>query len=339
MHKAAGFLYGLDLHHLDHLAPLCSLLSIPLIFTNEIAFAVAKEFYPKLKIELYSAVTFSESILLNYDVLFTCLPKELIDPLFFFDEHKLHKKLLSIWLPHGNSDKDNLSALKNEKIILTYGKQMLDTLARNNVLSKLFQYIVLGNFRAHFFETETPFYETLLRKKLSFPNQNKTLLYAPTWNSSNCEEDLPRLLQALPSSYNLFVKLHPNTLTKNFHLPLRIKYEDAPNIKFVDEIPTIFPLLTKTDLLITDLSSIAYDFLHFDRPLFFLTKTKAPIHHTGYLSSIDTLFHDIERPDIFDDARKELNTYAFSQHVNFKSLPDIIATTYETYFDNELHFL
>ena len=31
----AGLIYGPDLHHLDHLAPICSLMNIPLIVTEK----------------------------------------------------------------------------------------------------------------------------------------------------------------------------------------------------------------------------------------------------------------------------------------------------------------
>ena len=335
MRKCAGFLYGLDLHHLDHLAPFCSLLSIPLICTHETPFSMAKKFYPNLAVELHPE---TDVIVEKYDVLFTCLPKELIDPVFFFDEHKLRKKLLSIWLPHGNSDKDNLEALAKEKIVLAYGPQMVEMLTKKNVLSRLFQYILLGNFRAHFFEQHRAFYNSLLNKRISF-SKGTTLLYAPTWNHSNVEKDLPLLLKTLPPTYNLFVKLHPNTLTKSFHLPLRIQYEDKENIRFVDDIPTIYPLLNKTDILITDTSSIAYDFLFFDRPIFFFTSERTPIHRTGYISKAITLFEDLEREDIFDDARRSLYHYAFSETVHYDALPLIIKTTFNTYFDNELHFL
>ena len=339
MHKSAGFLYGLDLHHLDHLAPFCSLMSIPLIFTNEIAYALGKEYYPNIKMELVSGLNFAELILLEYDVIFTCLPKELIDPLFYFDEHKLRKKILSIWLPHGNSDKDNLAGLKGEKIILSYGKQMIDILTKKEVLPKLFQYILLGNFRSHFFEKNQDLYRDLLKKKLTFSKKQRTILYAPTWNNSNIETELPFLLKQLPKTYNLFVKLHPNSLTKGFHFSLREKYEHQTNIKFIDDIPLIFPILEKCDLLITDLSSIAYDFLYFDRPLFFLTEKKLPIHSTGIITSLETLFTDIEKPDIFNEARITLFHYAFEKTAHYEILPTIIKNTYETYFTNELHFL
>jgi hypothetical protein len=34
-HKSAGFIYGPLEHHLDHLAPFCSLMQLPLVLTDE----------------------------------------------------------------------------------------------------------------------------------------------------------------------------------------------------------------------------------------------------------------------------------------------------------------
>jgi predicted transcriptional regulator len=98
MHKSAAFLYGVDFQYIDHIAPLADLLSIPLIITTEFIESLLTEFYPQIRVELASQLTFSESIVKDYDVIFTCFPKKIFDPLFFFEEHKLRKKLLTIWL-------------------------------------------------------------------------------------------------------------------------------------------------------------------------------------------------------------------------------------------------
>jgi hypothetical protein len=339
MHKSAAFLYGVDFQYLDHILPLADLLSIPLILTNEYIHSLARDFYPKTNLKLYSPLSFSESIVKDYDVIFTCFPKKLIAPLFFFDEHKLRKKLLSIWLPHGNSDKDNLAGLIDEKIVLTYGKQMVDILSKKNLLPHFYQQIVVGNYRAKFYEKHKSFYETVLEKKLRFEKKQKTLLFAPTWGNPDTEESLIFILKHLPSSYNLFIKLHPNILLKGLFYGLKEKYEDLPNIKFLDEFPPVYPLLSRVDILIGDYSSINYDFLYFDRPIFFLSQEKSPIHHTGYMTSLEKLFKDLEKPDIYSDARKTLFSYAFDKHAPYEELAHIIKTTYETYFENELHFL
>ena len=157
----------------------------------------------------------------------------------------------------------------------------------------------------------------------------KTILYAPTWNHSDVVADLPLLLKNLPPNYNLLVKLHPNTLNKLPHLP-----EQYPDIPFISDIPTIFPILDKTDILITDTSSIAYDFLAFDRPLYFFTSDRTPIHRTGYITSPKTLPKDLERPDIFDDARKELYSYTFH-----KSFPQDLLSQVKTHIESEINLL
>jgi CDP-glycerol glycerophosphotransferase (TagB/SpsB family) len=339
MHKSAAFLYGVDFQYIDHIAPLADLLSIPLIITTDFIQSLLTEFYPQVRVELAAQLTFSESIVKNYDVIFTCFPKKIFDPLFFFEEHKLRKKLLTIWLPHGNSDKENLSGLSDEKIILTYGKQMVDILSKKNILPNFYQHIVVGNYRAKFFEKNKKFYDSLLAKKLSFPKKQKTILYAPTWGNPDVEEALSFILKNLPPHYNLFIKLHPNTLIRGLYSGLKEKYEEAPNIKFLNEFPLIYPLLDKTDILIADYSSVSYDFLYFDRPIFFLTREKTPIQHTGYITSLETLFEDLKKPDIYTEARKALFNYAFEKNTAYEALPNIIKTTYETYFENELHFL
>lgn len=339
MHRSAAFIYGVDFQYIDHIAPFADLLSIPLIVTTEFIQSLIQEFYPKIRVELASQLFFSESIVNDYEVIFTCFPKKLFDPLFFLEEHKLRKKLLSIWLPHGNSDKDNLAGLMDEKIVLTYGKQMVDILSKKNVLPNLYKHIVIGNYRAKFYENNKNFTETLFAKKLSFEKKQKTLLFAPTWKNPDTEESLIYILKNLPSSYNLFVKLHPNILLGGLFHGLKEKYQDLPNIKFLDEFPAIYPLLSKTDILIGDYSSINYDFLYFDRPIYFLTNEKTPIHHTGYITSLEHLFKDLEKPDIYSDARKTLFSYAFEKNAPYESLGEIIKTTYETYFENELHFL
>jgi hypothetical protein len=339
MHKCAGFLHGLDIHHLDHLAPLCSILNIPLIFTNELIASTAKDFYPNLIIQIFPDLLFPESILKNYDVIFSCLGKALIDPIFFFDEHRLKKKILSVWVPHGNSDKDHLGAIEGEKIILTYGKQMNDILTKKNVLAKVYQSIQVGNYRAFYWKNNKKFYDNLLHKDLSFSNKNKIALYAPTWDDPNWDKDLAAILKNRPDKVNLFIKLHPNTLLKPKACAMKIEHEEDELVKFIDHIPTIYPILSKIDYLITDHSSIAYDFLYFDKPTFFLTSKKTPIHNTGVITTAENVFDEIQKKDPYKMARETLYNYAFEKKIHIEALEKIIKTTIEIYFENELHFL
>ncbi len=233
----AAFLHGNDLHYLDHIAPLSGLLFVKLFVTEEHIVHLIEKFYPNIQVELLSNNAFPEYLLHNYDVLFTCLPKQLLDQLFFFDEYKLRKKLLFCWLPHGNSDKNNLGALIEEKIALVYGKQMIDTLNKENITAN---HITIGNFRQYFYEKNKQFY---LNRCPIFKIQQKTIFYGPTWNDSNVKEHLLKIIECLPYNYNLYIKLHPNIAQGQLSLLLHAKIEGKTNIIFLDEIPTIYPIL------------------------------------------------------------------------------------------------
>src|SRR5690606_10270933 len=86
-------------------------------------------------------------------------------------------------------------------------------------------------------------------------------------------------LGRLPNDYNLIVKLHPRLELDDvvqFYSILG-KYEQQPNILFLKDYPLVFPLLAHSDIYLGDMSSVGYDFLTFDKPLFFINKqNRAP---------------------------------------------------------------
>ena len=330
--RSLGFLYGSDWHYLDHLAPFCSLLSIPLVVTDNHVLIMAQRFYPSLVVTYLSPLSFSQNLCSLCDILFTCLPKGYIELLFFFEQLQHKKKLLTIWLPHGNSDKDNLEGLANETMILSYGKQMKDRLQEKNLLKKLFQLISIGNFRSLFFYKQLPFYTKQVFPKITFPKNRQTILFAPTWNATPIEKTVKELLEKLPQAYNVLIKLHPNSLHNPNIFSIQERYRKNASIKFIDKIPTIFPILSTVDILITDASSIAYDFLFFDRPIFFLNAQNTPMTKTGYRSSPTTLCQDLVKPDLFQEARKSLYLYAFSQTCSEKMLIQKIEAACKRYF-------
>ena len=99
----------------------------------------------------------------------------------------------------------------------------------------------------------------------------KIILYAPTFRDDKTDNkilevidfsDLDKFLQK--NNAILLVKPHPfSVLTK-----MRSKIT-GKNIYFVDPSSDIYPFLKHVDLLITDYSSIYFDFLLLDRPIIF----------------------------------------------------------------------
>jgi teichoic acid glycerol-phosphate primase len=249
-----GLIYDDSLHYLDHLAPLCSLLKCPLYIHEPHIAELAEKFYPDLLI------------------------KEGAPPSYVISCYTRLPKVQNIWLPHGASDKGWKScafkALKGEKYALIYGEKMLKTIQESNAHPEV---SFVGNFRLHYFLKHKAFYEGLY----NLP-KGKKLLYAPTWedseNNSTFWTSFPKLAENIEE--RLLVKLHPNTIRK-FEPEIERLKGRYPHVHFLDNIPPIYPLLAKCDGYIGDMSSIGYDFLFFDRPMFFLNHLDLPLQQCG----------------------------------------------------------
>ena len=150
----AGLIYGKEAHHLDHIAPLCSLMNMPLIVTEDELAQAARKFYPKTEILTADYLTVSEFLVTHFDIIFYSIPRDLFDEVFFFAQKLLQKKVHTIWCPHGNSDKGNsiffMEALRKEEFALVYGKQMIEFLQRKGVFNQLKSHVIIGNYRYHF---------------------------------------------------------------------------------------------------------------------------------------------------------------------------------------------
>ena len=102
--------------------------------------------------------------------------------------------------------------------------------------------------------------------KYKFDRSKKIILYAPTYRDgkfsvSNCTLDI-KLMYCLKKDYILLLKFHP-LVYSNF----KNKYEDF--VIDVSGIENINRLLTITDILITDYSSIPFEFSLFNKPMIF----------------------------------------------------------------------
>jgi CDP-glycerol glycerophosphotransferase (TagB/SpsB family) len=74
----------------------------------------------------------------------------------------------------------------------------------------------------------------------------------------------------------MIVKLHPRLELDDTANYYRIvgRYEGLPNVLFLKDFPLVFPLLAHADMYIGDMSSVGYDYLPFNKPMFFLNKQK-----------------------------------------------------------------
>ena len=105
----------------------------------------------------------------------------------------------------------------------------------------------------------------------------KIVYYMPTFRESETKffetVDLERFQQYLKKEQILFcIKLHPfSKLKEAFSLAVK---EDFSNILLIETDSDPYVLLKRTDVLVTDYSSIFFDYLLLDRPIVFFAYDK-----------------------------------------------------------------
>lgn len=193
--------------------------------------------------------------------------------------------------------------------------------------------------------------EDILRK-LELDLNKKTIIYAPSW-----EEGLSlrkyglRILDEFlkMTEFNIIIKLHPVSFTQPFHPDFKFytgginwlkeldKYSNLQNVVIIKNCDyEISPLLAVSDIMISDVSTVALEYILLDRPIIyfrskeFFEKTLNSVYkefgehinpeenpmvnvgrHTGIvIDSLndlkDTIYRCINNPSEFSKQRKEL---------------------------------
>ena len=299
--------------YLDHLGVLAILLDLPLIVTDPQVFQDAKRFYPELRVTYMDPSELSLPFLAqNFDVILSSghyWAVELIPLLKLF----CNKEMRVIYCPHGNSDKGwsrTKPLLKDLSFV--YGPQMLEH------LDNLSGYIVTGNYRYPYYLQRKAFYDELLTQALNgrLDPSRKTLLYAPTWNDpenpTTFFTDCEKLLRDVGPRYNVIVKLHP-FLSDDHPIEVEQMIHRFKNVVFLLNFPPIYPVLDFCDAYVGDYSSIGYDFLTFDRPLFFLAQNRGFLNEAGLTLPSHAILQFIEENWNKDFDRRRVYYYAFSK--------------------------
>lgn len=344
--KIAAVNFSSSIHLLDHIAPLSYILDIPLYVNDDTCFDLLKLYYPQVKAELKHKLSY-DYLAKNYDTLISCNYWFLEDKFSF---ETLNKKDVNlIFCPHGNSDKGyinkaNMLAYTMQDMVFLYGNHMKDLLKTLNVFNKLKNHTTIGNFRLSYYKKFKDFYDQITHKTIFSkldPNK-KTILYAPTWkdkeNSSSFFVVLNKLIEKIPSSYNLIIKPHPNIEEKNpveFYKIYPTKL--LPNVFWLQDFPLIYPLLNKCDIYLGDFSSIGYDFLYYQKPMFFIDPLDRDPKKDPSLflqscgtqiktTNLDNIFSIIEKTQTsqFEDKQKKLYEHTFDKFLEIPTIKENI---------------
>ena len=327
--------------HLDHLGILSAELKIPLIVTEEETFQLAKRFYPEIDVTLKGFDELSmEYLAQNFDVIFET-GKFWATELGPFMELLFRKKMRFVFCPHGNSDKGHsLQNHVDQDISLVYGEHLHDHLKKTGATQKIRHILRTGNYRYPYYLRHRALFDALTDKIVfqRFQNPKPTILYAPTWqdeeNPTSFFSATDALIEQLSPSYNLIIKLHPFLSDRHPAEVYRVtaRYENHPSALFLTDFPPIYPLLSRCALYLGDYSSIGYDFLAFDKPLYFLNPKKAPnpspLHACG-LEIPENAWNDLNKfltstteQNATERAmhRKKIYTYAFGEEISPETL-------------------
>ena len=114
-----------------------------------------------------------------------------------------------------------------------------------------------------------------IKNKLNIPLESKVLMYAPTWRDDEYSTDedfkfklnleLDKLKKALGDEYVIIIRLH-------YFIAKLVDLSDVEdfvvNVSYYDDIADLYLI---SDILITDYSSVFYDFANLRRPILFYT--------------------------------------------------------------------
>ncbi|HSX10516.1 MAG TPA: CDP-glycerol glycerophosphotransferase family protein [Chlamydiales bacterium] len=321
--RCAAFNTGTEFHMLDHIAPLAELMQMPLITTEEQNTDLARRYYPQVEVRYLPDLEFRlGEIAEQFDALFEC--KFWGADLKSLFHHLYRKEMRLIFCPHGQSDKGihSLAQYPLQDIVLIYGDLMIEML--KDLKLSISNYALVGNYRLQFYRKYQSFYDQLAEEEIfSKLHRNKrTLLYAPTWKDGNQSTSFfnygPSILSQLPDDWNLIIKLHPLLEQRDpaHFYSIAALADRKPNALLVNEFPPVYPLLSRADAYLGDFSSVGYDYLAFQRPLFFLpTPHPGRLHACGHtIDPATNIYTQLDR-DCDREKQKKLYHFAFGKEI------------------------
>lgn len=187
----------------------------------------------------------------------------------FYKESRNWDYLIS---SNGYSSKIFKRAFKFDKEVLEYGYPINDIFFRNN--DELIDSIKSG---------------------LKLDNDKKIILYAPTWKDDeqneswehyfNLEIDLKELYKEFGDDYIILLKMH-HLVSENLEIDDELK-DFAIDVSDWEDIQELYIL---ADILITDYSSVFFDYAHSKRPILFFVPD---LEH--YISNVRGLYLNMKK--------------------------------------------
>jgi hypothetical protein len=326
--RCAAFNTGPEFHALDHIAPLADLMNMPLIVTEARNEELARRYYPQIEVECMPDLESQLALIAErYDVLFEC--KYWAPHLKAIFRELYNKEMRLVFCPHGQSDKGFKAPLLApyawQDAVLLYGELLIQMLKDLGIWPSISQYAVVGNYRLAFYQKYRSFYDDLIEKEIHLDKKKKTLLYAPTWRDADGASSFfsqgAKVISQLPSDWNLIIKVHPLLEQRDpaHFYSIAALADNKPNAFLIHEFPLVYPLLARSDIYLGDASSVGYDFLYFQRPLYFFPADYlGKLHGCGQTIDADqNIYLQLEKPKRYEEAQRNLYRFAFNTGASF----------------------
>ena len=273
-------------HHVEHLAPWCEIMGVPMLLADSPGLFAATRCYPGLDVAWAHGVRmpagrdpFARAIRERRPGVVYCSD--------LFDRPVLRDMLGGggdaprvVYVPHGFSEKrqDWARATALQDVAVLYGRHAFDQLDAWGVAGELHRYLLSGNVRRAYYRRHAAWFEGELdRLGIAGDHPGRTLLYAPTWNdaigSSSFFGAFAAIARRIPADWRLVVKLHPHSERFAATIDEIVHLCRGRDLHVVRNSPLTFPLLDLADAYVGDMSSLAYDYLACGRPMFFTNPT------------------------------------------------------------------
>ncbi len=256
------------------------------IYKNKTTYNYLKEKYKHLNITVY----FSDSV----NDIKAAIRFNKIRLMIYSDYSELGL-VKSVQIFHGCGDKTDSEqpAIVKYDLVFLAGEKIKERLEYLQILKKIPRWEITGYPKLDPVMSRKKIVGT--RRKI-FDNNRKTILYAPTaLKERENEQELSSvplwtrsIIKALYKDYNVIIKYHGIVKRRSQNIyaqidSLILKLDAEDNIRFIID-DNIVEYMVQADLVITDISSAAYEWFHFDKPILFVNP--AP----GYLKRSDDIF-------------------------------------------------
>jgi CDP-glycerol glycerophosphotransferase (TagB/SpsB family) len=198
-------------------------------------------------------------------------------------------------------------------LYLTQGPYFTNTFNKLKTIHKDFDVIETGWPKLDVFATEKDKYNIEKESLLQNTNAKKVILYAPTFSpkltSAPFLVDEIKALAKNPD-FVILMKFHP-LMDKKWLETYKSISKAIPNIIFKDE-KNIVKFLLMADILISDTSSVIYEFLLLDKPTISFRNISTDIYWENSLEYKNLA--DLVKKNLEEDPYKESRGYIYNQY-------------------------